>query len=344
MDGSIRLTDEQRKSLLKIVRSKSGHEVRRALIMLHSAAGKSYRWIAEAIFAASDTIASVRESWSNGRTDEALGSEAAERPIPWWQVKVTQWASLHSPEEFGFHRTRWSCEMLALVLKEREGIERSAETVRRGMKRLGFVWRRPRPIVGPTDPDYETKVRRIRRFLRSLPPDETAVFQDEVDVHLNPKIGSCWMIRGEQAEVATPGNNEKRHLAGSLVWRTGTLIVSPPGTQRNADLFVAHLDDLRRRFRGSRVVHVICDNAKFHDCRAVWNYLARWSQRIRLHFLPKYAPETNPIERIWWRLHETVTRNHRAPTMEALLKNVRDWLDDQDSFYFTAQHPFVVAA
>lgn len=68
------------------------------------------------------------------------------------------------------------------------------------------------------------------------------------------------------------------------------------------------------------------------------------SIRLRLHFLPKYAPETNAIERVWWRLHETVTRNHRDPTMDALLKNVRDWLDDQCPFYFTAQHPFAVAA
>ena len=62
-----------------------------------------------------------------------------------------------------------------------------------------------------------------------MPDDETVVFQDEVDVHLNPKIGSCWMVRGEQAEVVTPGNNEKRHLAGSLHWRTGRLLLSAPG-------------------------------------------------------------------------------------------------------------------
>ena len=36
------------------------------------------------------------------------------------------------------------------------------------------------------------------------------------------------------------------------------------------------------------------------------------------------------------RLHETVTRNHRAPTMDALLRNVSDLLDDQGSLYFTA--------
>src|SRR4029077_6881967 len=143
------------------------------------------------------------------------------------------------------------------------------------------------------------KLQEIHHLLETLPPDETAVFQDEVDVQLNPKIGSCWMPRGEQAEGVTPGDNVKRHLAGSLVWRTGTLLVSPPGTRRNADLFLAHLDDLRCRLRTYRVIHLICDNASFHGCRKLNDYLAVWGHRIRVHYLPKYAPETNPIERIW---------------------------------------------
>jgi hypothetical protein len=36
-----------------------------------------------------------------------------------------------------------------------------------------------------------------------------AVYEDEVDIHLNPKIGPDWMTRGQQKEVMTPGKNEK---------------------------------------------------------------------------------------------------------------------------------------
>jgi hypothetical protein len=59
---------------------------------------------------------------------------------------------------------------------------------------------------------------------------------------MNPKIGSQWIVRGQQAEVTAPGNNEKRHVAGSFDWRTGTLFLSSPGTRRNAELFLAHID------------------------------------------------------------------------------------------------------
>lgn len=79
-------------------------------------------------------------------------------------------------------------------------------------------------------------------------------------------------------------------------------MLSEAGTRRNASLFLAHLDDLRRRFRCYRRIHVICDNAIFHHpdvCQQVQHYVDRWCHCIVLHFLPTYAPEINPTERIW---------------------------------------------
>jgi hypothetical protein len=91
-----------------------------------------------------------------------------------------------------------------------------------------------------------------------------------------------WMLRGQQAEVATPGDNEKCYLAGSLNWRTGQLL-GTVGPNRNGPLFVAHLDDLRRRLRRYRKIHVICDNAKFHDSKLVQQHLHERKGRIELH-------------------------------------------------------------
>ena len=74
-------------------------------------------------------------------------------------------------------------------------------------------------------------------MLAGLPWCEVAVFQDEVDVNTNPKIGSMWMRRGAQAVVVRPGNNVKRYLSGSLNWRTGELVLTEgkPGQGRNTE-------------------------------------------------------------------------------------------------------------
>jgi putative transposase len=334
MDGSIRLSTEECKILLTAYRNGPDvHASRRAQIVLLLNQGRSYREIVRVAFASSDFIADCVRRYREGGAPAVLQRENPRaKALPLWLVRIVQWLMTKTPQDFGYFRNRWSCDMLAEVLAWETGERISGETIRRGLHRMDFVWRRPRPIIGLTDPEYDTKLQRIQQLLTHLPADETAVFQDEVDVHLNPKIGCCWMVRGQQAEVVTPGNNVKRHLSGSLVWRTGTMIVSSPGTRRNTELFLAHLDDLRRRLRGYRMIHVICDNASFHKCRAVAKYLERWGHRITLHFLPKYAPETNPIERVWWHLHETITRNHRCQTIEELLDEALSWLYTRRTF------------
>ena len=38
-------------------------------------------------------------------------------------------------------------------------------------------------------------------------------------------------------------------------------------------------------------------------------------QKFRLFFQPTYHPWVDRIERLWKTLHDTITRNHRYPTI-----------------------------
>lgn len=346
MDGSIGLSAKERKRLLQAYRAGNGRSSRRAHVILLLAGHWTWEQIRAVLFCSNDLISRTLRRWTDGRVDGVLSEIPGEesQTIPTWLRTVVRWVEQFTPQDFGFFRTRWSCEVLAELLAWETGVRHSAETIRRGLHAMGFVWRRPRPVVGPTDPNHHVKLRRIQQLLTTLPDDEVAVFEDEVDVHLNPKIGSMWMLRGQQAQIETPGNNQKCHVAGSLAWGTGTLFVSPPEARRNADLFVAHLDDLRRRLRSCKRIHVICDNARFHNCRKVWDYLRRWGHRIVLHYLPKYAPETNPIERVWWHLHETITRNHRCQTLEELVQHAFDWFKANNNHFLDMRNTFAKAA
>ena len=60
--------------------------------------------------------------------------------------------------------------------------------------------------------------------------------------------------------------------------------------------------------------------------------LEKGGLRGGLHVLPKYAPETNPIKRVWWHLHEDITRNHRCETVDELLILIFNWLEDRRPF------------
>ncbi len=77
---------------------------------------------------------------------------------------------------------------------------------------------------------------------------------------------------------------------------------------------------------------MICDNAKCHASEEVAVYLWDHRDRIDLHFLPSYSPDCNPIERVWWNLHDQITRNHQCQSMEELLDLTFTWLRGRNPF------------
>jgi putative transposase len=331
---SIRLSESDRNTLLDHYRADPDPQVRlRAHILLLLAQGYAWATIAAVLFTSPDTIARWKRRFEQGGV-AVLGRPRGRRPASAgaWAAVVVAWVLSRRPAEFGFARSRWSCAAVAVLLAEDHRVRVSRETVRRWLRHDGLVWARPRPTLRPQDPQRQAKLAALRRLLGNLPDDETAVFSDEVEVHLNPKVGCMWMRRGAQAAVQTPGTNERRVLAGSIHWRTGRVFLTEgrPKEGRSAALFCRHLDDLRRALRHYRVIHVVCDNARTHKpegSKVVRAYLAAWGGRVVLHYLPAYAPECNPIERVWWRLHEAVTRNHRCETMAELLDLTFQWLE-----------------
>lgn len=62
-------------------------------------------------------------------------------------------------------------------------------------------------------------------------------YDDEVDIHLNPKIGADWQFRGQQKRVVTPGQNEASYLAGALHSNTGK-VSYVGGNSKGSSLFI----------------------------------------------------------------------------------------------------------
>src|SRR5262245_4897873 len=337
MSTSITLRPDERNTLLRHYRHAAQPEWRlRAHVLRRLADGWTWATIATLLYTSSATIARTQARFRNGGLAAIFPAAPRLRCGPWVAV-IVGWVLELAPANFGFARSRWSCEAVAIVLAEDHHVEVSPETVRRWLHQAGLVWRRPRPVLRPKDPQREPKLNALRRLLRNLPDDETAVFMDEVEVNTNPKIGSMWMRKGQQAQVETPGTNEKRLLAGSIHWRTGRVVLTEgePEQGRDAALFCAHLDGLRRAFRRYKVIHVICDNVNTHKAEKsllVRGYFKEWGERIKVHYLPLHAPECNPIEQVWWRLHEAVTRNHRCQSMDDLLELTFDWLQERRFF------------
>jgi transposase len=239
------------------------------------------------------------------------------------------------PPAFGWKRPTWTRELLIETLARETGVRIGLSTMSTALRRIRARRGRPKPTVRCPWPEAEKQRRldEIATLVETAPPDEVVVDEDEVDLHLNPKIGADWMLRGQQKEVPTPGQNEKRYLAGAQDARTKELICVE-GERKNSDLFLRLLRllwELVTRYPTAKKIHMILDNYGIPTSRLVQSSLqSPQGQRIDIQFLPPYCPDHNKIERTWQDLHANVTRNHQCSGMQELMKNVRHYIRERN--------------
>ncbi len=201
-----------------------------------------------------------------------------------------------TPQDYGWPRPTWTRELLAATLRQRTGVRLHVATLSRALALIRARRARPRPTVGCSwsARRKNRRLRAIRDLLAHVPRGHAVVYADEVDVYLNPQIGLDWMGYGQQKEVLTPGQNEKRYLAGALDAVSGAL-AWVDGERKNSLQFIALLRRLLTVYPAAPVIHVILDNYRIHTSQLTQRALAAFGGRIALHFLPlACSPKSDP--------------------------------------------------
>lgn len=109
---------------------------------------------------------------------------------------------------------------------------------------MGLVWCRSASTLYIRDPHKTEKMVVIRKALAEFCIEHPVFYEDEVDIHLNPKISADWQVCGQQKRAVTPGQNEKYYLADTLHSSTGK--VSCGG--KASSLFISRLQHLKATY------------------------------------------------------------------------------------------------
>ena len=120
------------------------------------------------------------------------------------------------------------------------------------------MWRRAAPTLRIRDPHKDEKMAAIHKALDECCAEHPVFYEDEVYIHLNPKIGADWQIRGQQKRVVTPGQKEKYYLAGN---------------SKSSTLFISLLKRLKATYRRAKTITLIVDNYIIHKSRETQRWL-----------------------------------------------------------------------
>ena len=224
---SIIIASSEREALIqKMKRERRPSRKLRMHIVLLSADGRSPTEIARGLFCSRTTVYAVVTRFF--REEQAASNDRTRRgPKPLLEELANEYIERlveeGSPTDHGWLRSRWSCKLLAVELFKERGALVSRETLRRVLHHLVFRWRRPRPVPPEKDSEDQREQKRTKLLdILSMVEKAGAFFQDETRLETNPGVGFCWMHKGRQRRLRTPGVNRK-------VWTAG-YSTSPRGT------------------------------------------------------------------------------------------------------------------
>lgn len=203
-----------------------------------------------------------------------------------------------------FHHTR---DVIAFVTRT-WNIIFSIPGMNKWLHRNGFTYKKPSGVPHKLSEEKQRQFIEYYKELKTTVGDEPILFIDGVHPTQATKISYGWIRKGQKKAVKTTGSRTRLNIMGALNLKalTSPLICEYKTiNEYNVSLF---LNEIRKVYPDyNQKIHVILDGAGYHRSQLVKD----WAEvvNIRLHYLPPYSQNLNPIERMWKLMNEHARNN-----------------------------------
>lgn len=260
--------------------------------------GWSVAAIAEALLLSEDAIRThvteYKESKKlkpeNGGSVQKLSSEHSDQLVKHLQSHTY----LYVKDIIAYVQSTWS-------------VTYSVPGMRNWLQRYGFSYKKPALVPGKANEQQQREwLAQYEKLKQDLPADETICFMDGVHPTHNVQPAYGWIKKGVRKEIPANTGRARVNLSGVVDVITHKVLVQEDD-MLNAEATISFLRKLEDAYPTKSKIHLFSDNARYYRNKSVTEHLK--TSRIRLHFLPPYSPNLNPIERLWKWMKECVLYN-----------------------------------
>lgn len=246
---------------------------------------------------------------------------------PWQAAQVAKAVVHHLPDQLRLSFALWTRPAVQALIRKRFSVSVSLTTVGRHLQRWGFTPQKPIRRAYERDPEriaawLRTEYPKIRN--RAKRERATIFWEDEMGCRSDHQAGRTYGRRGQTPIVPATGQRFRCNVI-SAIGNRGELAFMVFKGRFNAPVFLDFLVRLLR-YAGRRKVFLIVDGHPSHKAKVVQRWVAERSNRLRLFFLPPYAPELNPDELLNQDVKTNAVGRKRAATLTELMTNVRSHL------------------
>lgn len=156
-------------------------------------------------------------------------------------------------------------------------------------------------------------------------------------MELLPSIEASWRVGKKQSVIPTLGWTGRVNIFVTLFWPCRNAVWNVFKRRRNIE-FRQHLSNVvayAKRHRLRRVILFI-DHASYHKTPQVKKFIEAHSEILRVKFLGKHDPNSNPTESLVnKRLHSAVCVNRSHPSIKELRNAARKFMRKYNLTYAT---------
>ena len=198
-----KLDEGERRLLQKLKNTRSTLGKRISYILL-SDEGLSVRSIAQRLRRHEHTI----RSWIKAYINQGINGLRSKTPPGRTRIKGQQVEEglekflVKSPRDFGYQEEGWTVTLMIDLFLKRE-INVKEDTIRRVLKRNGWVYKRFAKSVPKNSPSKEEKRDKIKKLVHQITldkPDEV-FFVDEANFMTGPYVQRGWFKQGEKKKL-----------------------------------------------------------------------------------------------------------------------------------------------
>lgn len=204
---------------------------------------------------------------------------------------------------------------IAHYIKIQFGIEYTISGLTDFLKRLNFVYKKPKLVPGNSDPEaQDIFLSQFIEFMKNKQETEAVFFVDAVHPTHNTMAAYGWMRKGKETELLSNTGRSRLNIHGAMNAETYETTIVSSTDNINTDSTISLFEYLISLYPLATAIYVILDNAKYHFSREVQEWIK--NSKIKLVFLPSYSPELNLIERLWRVFKKNVLYNKYYKTFD----------------------------
>jgi transposase len=213
--------------------------------------------------------------------------------------KLYKIVTTKNPQQLQFEFALWTREMIRELIRKEFKAKLSAVSVGRLLKRLGLSPQRPLAKAYQQNPQevekwLQEEYPKIRQMAKKQ--GATIYFGDEASVRSDYHSGTTWAPIGQTPVVKSTGARFSINLLSAISPKGDLRFLCSRG-KLTGSVFVDFLK--RLLLKVDSPVFLIVDGHPVHRAVAVKKFVQGTNGRLRLFYLPPYAPELNPDELVW---------------------------------------------